>query len=681
MSKAECSVCFENIKKTVKHFRCDHCKKYICKPCLKDCIITFGDTIPKCPDCRTSIPLELLAKLYSKKFVKTDLIEHITNLQFEVSIKEKSKLIIETLAILCQDLSNYDIYRRNEIMNNNYRLLIYHKNKEYKISEIILPNLDDIFKRFCDELKNIDVNDVPNLNKQLEGLLKFVSLLGYETCEPLLNKYYKPLMGLDSDIKFLKSYNILGLKDDIKEKLDIKSKGNKVEYLLRCTECELGFITSKFKCTNCKKQFCDKCLIEISEGHECNKDDVDNLQFILSNTKPCPNCYTRISKISGCNQMFCTFCHKGFDWQTGKIIKSNFHNPHRMEWLHNGGIDNLNENECVNNYQFQVLGKIGLLPTLDKLLSYKNHCLSHINKYMEGLNEINNEINELTDLSRYLYWDYYQKHKNIKVVKELMLNEKQYKSSIERNEKKKFRYELYIETYQNIVDLCNTVLIRIDQLLVTNERIIEYNRIRSAIRHYEIIRFNTIPTELQHYGNKLKIIDDLLVIDKNYKTELQNYIMSIDQIKSLVNNCFKLLKEIEDKRINELEQYMDMSFDRPVYDLTDDDMYMYYWSAKYGFKDLKTMLEWYKILSKQPNEDEPYTRYPSIEISFYSITYKKIKYIQHEFTLRNYAYTNVYKLPTSENEKAMIYNILAPNNNSNDTSRNTLVRRVNHTNL
>lgn len=662
MSKLECSVCFDKIKKTIKYFQCNHCKKYICKPCLKDCIVTFGGVIPKCPDCRTSIPLELLAKLYSKKFVKTDLIEHITNLQFEVAIKEKSKLIIETLAILCQDLSNYDIYKRNVILNDNYKMLVYHKNKNYKISQIISPNLDDIIKRFCEELKSIDVNDVSELNRQLEGLYKFVSLLGYETCEPLLNKYYKPLISSNSDIKFLKSYNILGLKNDIKEKLDIRSKGNKVEYLLRCTECELGFITTKFKCSHCKKQFCNKCLIEINDGHECKKSDVDNLEFILSNTKPCPNCYTRISKISGCNQMFCTFCHKGFDWQTGKLIKQNFHNPHRMEWLHNGGIDNLNENECVNNYQFQVLGKIGLFPTLDKILNYKNHCLSHINSYTNSLNEINNEVNELTDLSRYLYWDYYQKHKNIKVVKELMMNEQQYKSVIERNEKKKFRFELYIETYQNIVDLCNTVLIRIDQLLVTNERVIEYNRIKTMIKRYEreFRRTNVLPIGLQIYVDKLRVVDNVIVIDKNYKTELQNYVMSIDQIKSLKDNCFKLLKEIENERINELEQYMDMSFDRPVYDLTEDNMYIYYWTTKYGFKDIKTMLEWYKILNKQPNENEPYTRYPSTEISMYSITYKKIKYIQHEFTLKNYAYQNVYKLPTTENEKIMIYNILSP---------------------
>ena len=130
------------------------------------------------------------------------------------------------------------------------------------------------------------------------------------------------------------------------------------------------------------------------------------------------------------------------------------------------------------------------------------------------------------------------------------MNEQQYKSVIERNEKKKFRYELYIETYQNIVDLCNTVLIRIDQLLVTNERVIEYNRIKTMIGRYEseFRRTNVLPIGLQIYGDKLKVVDNVIVIDKNYKTELQNYVMSIDQIKSLKDNCFKLLKEIEEAK-------------------------------------------------------------------------------------------------------------------------------------
>ena len=33
-------------------------------------------------------------------------------------------------------------------------------------------------------------------------------------------------------------------------------------------------------------------------NHECNKDSIESFKLIKKETKPCPNCSTRISKIS-----------------------------------------------------------------------------------------------------------------------------------------------------------------------------------------------------------------------------------------------------------------------------------------------------------------------------------------------------------------------------------------------
>lgn len=47
-----------------------------------------------------------------------------------------------------------------------------------------------------------------------------------------------------------------------------------------------------------------------------------------------------ITKIDGCDQMWCTQCHTAFSWRTGAIETSTVHNPHFYEWQRrqNGGV-------------------------------------------------------------------------------------------------------------------------------------------------------------------------------------------------------------------------------------------------------------------------------------------------------------------------------------------------------
>ena len=118
-----------------------------------------------------------------------------------------------------------------------------------------------------------------------------------------------------------------------------KTKKERKAFIMRCqmNGCN-GFISQSYKCELCEHTTCSKCFEIESDGHVCKKEDVDTAELIKKDSRPCPSCATRISKIDGCPQMWCTNCHTAFDWNTGKtVVGTQIHNPHFYEYLKQTG--------------------------------------------------------------------------------------------------------------------------------------------------------------------------------------------------------------------------------------------------------------------------------------------------------------------------------------------------------
>lgn len=121
-----------------------------------------------------------------------------------------------------------------------------------------------------------------------------------------------------------------------------KKKAVKRTFVKGCISANCkGFLDSEFKCGLCAIQVCKVCYEEKKtvDAHVCSPDQVLSVKAIKSESHPCPTCTTLISKIDGCDQMWCTQCRTAFSWTTGLVEQGIVHNPHFYEWARkNGGL-------------------------------------------------------------------------------------------------------------------------------------------------------------------------------------------------------------------------------------------------------------------------------------------------------------------------------------------------------
>ena len=165
-----------------------------------------------------------------------------------------------------------------------------------------------------------------------------------------------------------------------------------------------GFINLKYQCEVCGTSYCNKCLSALvpKQEHHCKKEDIESYEEIKRSTKPCPKCAARIYRSEGCAQMFCTKCHTGFDWNTGKIITTNFHNPHRMEWLQSiaHGVMDGEFNLCQGDTPREFAG----CRVIQYYNSQANHVRDMVNNFRREFDGLN--ITRMTIQSLKTFIDY-----------------------------------------------------------------------------------------------------------------------------------------------------------------------------------------------------------------------------------------------------------------------------------
>lgn len=232
------------------------------------------------------------------------------------------------------------------------------KCKKQWTTQFMVLNLNRTFveKEYTNHHRNLlierEISKLPDTMAAAEFTKK-----SFEAVKPLqdeVNKLKNKLRQVDTYIgKYKTTRNALNIK--IQARLDeiadlerhayrqVSNTTNAKErrkFIMQCpSESCRGFLSTQYKCELCSTHTCPKCFEVIGTDknveHTCLEANVKSAELIRKDTKPCPSCGTRISKISGCDQMWCTECHQAFSWNRGTIETGTIHNPHFYDYKRN----------------------------------------------------------------------------------------------------------------------------------------------------------------------------------------------------------------------------------------------------------------------------------------------------------------------------------------------------------
>ena len=301
----DCFICCEKIEPD-KYFKCEHCDFLNCIDCHKKYLLDSPNE-PHCIKCRTIIAYdEFILKFNDKQWIFKKYKPHK-----EKNLWDKEQLLFQdTIALIAKNKT---------IKALNDKLVLEH--------EVYRKELAPIQEQI--RLLNLKIGVVYKNHKDITRPI-----------ETQLQELYT------------------------------KKTIQKFQYTHKCPGANcMGFLNSKFICDLCDVSVCRKCyLICENEGnHECKQEDVDTFNQIKKEAKPCPTCGEYISKISGCDQMFCTYCGSAFSWKTGLIEKGIIHNPHAHTYFQNNEqARNMYVNNLNNNNGENCRIPVPLRTTLDK---------------------------------------------------------------------------------------------------------------------------------------------------------------------------------------------------------------------------------------------------------------------------------------------------------------------------
>lgn len=460
-----CSVCCEKMLTEVK---CE-CGFSVCRVCVRT-YLAGQVSEPHCMSCKLAWNMNFLESAIGKTYLKTDFkkqratvfaeheISQLPDMQEEARIYEITENLNKEIDILKKENIEYKdgTFGCNWCIGNKFKLShgcnpckqASGKDK-IKMENIRIMNLLKRPDRIMDYIRRMDSQNYntyfhtycnyyrlkcAHCNGLYSSKLLYQLLNGSEmvkhiicencnhnTCVECLDKEHGNSHCMITDckcheyecdtcLKVLNDFKVTQLKTQITvithKEYEIKERKT---FIMKCqvSECN-GFLSTAYKCGLCSKFTCAQCYMPKEENHDCNPDNVASTKMIKEETRPCPKCSTRIYKIDGCDQMWCTDCKTAFSWKTGIIVNGNIHNPHYYEHLRNTQGHVLRaDNPCgemmdhyhLRSFKHKISSSIKNAP----LSNWIQHHFQAIHRYLGEVNDVYDVIQtEINDMDRFI---------------------------------------------------------------------------------------------------------------------------------------------------------------------------------------------------------------------------------------------------------------------------------------
>jgi hypothetical protein len=286
MSSESCAICLENFNKSTRApSTCPFCAVKVCRNCLQTYLLNDVSDVPRCvnSECGNGWERDYLDGEFTRSFRLTTYKEHREKV---LSDRERARLPATQ-----EDAAAY----RNALI-----------------------------------LERTSSEEVERLDKQLRELerLRDAAERQRYRARQVTQSYGRVRMTEDGRI----------------EHVTVRAKAEPVAFVKPCPapDCR-GFLSTAWKCGLCNLYSCPECHELKGESreaeHTCDADKVATVRLLSRDSRNCPKCGVTITKLEGCDQMWCTACNTGFSWRTGRIAEGPVHNPHYFQWLARQGHD------------------------------------------------------------------------------------------------------------------------------------------------------------------------------------------------------------------------------------------------------------------------------------------------------------------------------------------------------
>lgn len=317
----DCSICLTSTNKSTRSpITCFKCETTVCRTCIQQYLLQDATADPACPECHTAWPQEFQVDYLTATFRNGPLKAHKRAVLLE---RERAQLPA-TMPDAVAYKAAAEFIETHSAQTKSLTSLIYGC-EEYKALSTLRNACDAAIRAsgndFRDRVRYMNGAEYADFKMRIDA-----ANAAWQLATEIPRNELKELNALLHAPRTIVAH--YGRTDSAQQQQQTYT------YLYKCVRSGCAGFLKMWACELCATQVCSECRMERCEAeHTCDPIVKESISAITEQAKPCPSCAAMISKVDGCDQMWCTQCKTAFSWTSGAIETAVIHNPHYYHWM------------------------------------------------------------------------------------------------------------------------------------------------------------------------------------------------------------------------------------------------------------------------------------------------------------------------------------------------------------